>query len=386
VIALIRDQDGFRRFLLGPSTDDLRTLSSEGPIVFLNSSPYGNDAFIITSNKIERVSLTNLSYSDVESNSEILRKLTEDDGDLMQHNALRKILKWLWDNMAEPVLRTLGFARTPESDVDWPHIWWIPMGLLTLFPIHAAGYHGNSEGNTVLDRVISSYAPTAKALSQARNQVKRLESTTSAPSVLLVSMPETANRPNLENTIHEIATINAVLPHWIARIHLTNPTTSEVLQNIETCSVVHFACHGEVDADPSKSQILLQDWDVNPCTVSSLTDLNLRRAQFAYVSTCHAAKSRHTNLLDESINIAGGFLLAGFPSVIGTLWQIADKRSVQIARRVYGSMSCGDGQLEIRNAAYGLHFALREARADLLNEGFRNSDPLTWAPYIHVGA
>lgn len=128
-----------------------------------------------------------------------------------------------------------------------------------------------------------------------------------------------------------------------------------MLRNIETCSIVHLACHGEVDTDPSKSQILLRDWEFSPCTVSSLSKLiNLRQATFAYISTCHAAQSRHINLLDESINIAGGFLLAGFPSVIGTMWQIEDKRSVEIARSVYSSMSIGDGKLDIRKAAHGL--------------------------------
>ena len=386
VIALIQEQDGFSRFLLGPTAEDLKSLASSGPIVFLNSSPFGSDAFLVTPSKMERVSLTNLTYGDLESNADKLIRLSRDDSDLIQHNVLPRILKWLWDNLAEPVLQRLGFTEAPKSDHEWPHVWWIPVGLLSLFPIHAAGYHGKSDSRTVLDRVISSYAPTAKSLDQARSQVRsHLERNISPQSVLLVSMPDTPHRPSLGNTLHEIDAVVNILPQSIERISLTNPTTSELMQNIEECSIVHLACHGEVDPDPSKSQILLADWEINPCTVSSLAQKNLGKAAFAYVSACHAANSRSINLLDESINIAGGFLLAGFPSVIGTLWEIEDKRSVEIARSVYSSMCDGDGKLDIRKAARGLHFALRKAREDLLKEKFRNTDPVTWAPYIHVG-
>ena len=84
--------------------------------------------------------------------------------------------------------------------------------------------------------------------------------------------------------------------------------------------------------------------------------------------------------------MAGAFQLAGFPTVVGTLWQIQDKHSAEIAKRVYGTMLSEEGKLDIRRAARGLHFSIRQVREDMLKEsGYRTSDPLTWAPYIHVG-
>ena len=36
-----------------------------------------------------------------------------------------------------------------------------------MLPLHGAGYHQARDGRTVLDRVISSYTPTLRALSEA---------------------------------------------------------------------------------------------------------------------------------------------------------------------------------------------------------------------------
>ena len=74
---------------------------------------------------------------------------------------LSQVLEWLWDTVAEPVLAALGFDDAPEEGQPWPRLWWCPTGLLTLFPLHAAGYHGTADGHarSVLDRVVSSYTP-----------------------------------------------------------------------------------------------------------------------------------------------------------------------------------------------------------------------------------
>ena len=45
-----------------------------------------------------------------------------------------------------------------------------------------------------------------------------------------------------------------------------------------------------------------------------------------------------------------------------------------------------EDKLDIRNAARGLHFAIRKLREVLLKESrSMTSDPVTWASYIHVG-
>lgn len=45
-----------------------------------------------------------------------------------------------------------------------------------------------------------------------------------------------------------------------------------------------------------------------------------------------------------------------------------------------------DATLDIRTASRGLHFAIRRLREELFEESqFKTYDPITLAPYIHMG-
>ena len=388
-IETIRKKNGFERFLRGPSSDELKGLVP-GSIVFLNSSRFGSDAFIITDGDIRHIPLSGLLYEDVKQNSEILLEALKDGKSLSKrHRAnvrLEKILAWLWDAAIAPILDNMGFVETPQDDA-WPHIWWIPSGRLSLFPIHASGYHSNPcQG--ALDRVISSFTHTVRALDHARTQLIRIGRYPNPRSqiALLASMPSTPIQSPLPYAAEEVKIVDILLPQSISRVILQSPTKSEVLKALGQCSVAHFACHGVVDEDPSKSGILFSDWETDPFSVADVSRITLDNAELAYISACHAATSRNFGLLDESIHLAGAFQLAGFPTVVGTLWQIDDDHSATVAQYLYRTMLTQDNGLSIRQAAIGLHFALRNLREARLNEKkAKTSDPLTWAPYVHVG-
>jgi CHAT domain-containing protein len=121
-------------------------------------------------------------------------------------------------------------------------------------------------------------------------------------------------------------------------------------------------------------------------TVSSLVSQNLQSARFAYLSACHTASSRNFSLLDESRHIASSIQQARYPSVVGTLWSVRDQNSCNIAKYVYSWMlSYGSGAiLCAEKSAEGLHHAIRKTRQETRRRRF-SSDPLAWAPYIHIG-
>ena len=178
LIDTIRQKPGFKNFLRGPSMDKLQDLSDRGPIVYLNCSGFGSDAILITKDGIRHVPLPNLSHKDLGQNAATVGKILSSDT-LRTHGKnttiLRGILEWLWNVAVEPVLIELGFTETPSNDDEWPHIWWVPVGRLSVLPIHAAGYHTTPERSTI-ERVISSYVPTIRALGYARQQVDNLQS------------------------------------------------------------------------------------------------------------------------------------------------------------------------------------------------------------------
>jgi CHAT domain-containing protein len=130
--------------------------------------------------------------------------------------------------------------------------------------------------------------------------------------------------------------------------------------------------------DPSHSQLLMHDHDTAPLTVSSLGHLRLDRARLAYLSACETALTLSADLLDEAINLASAFQLAGYPHVIGTLWTINDQVAADIAEAFYAALT-HDGELAIARAATALHRAVRATRDRF------PTVPTLWAAHIHTG-
>ena len=364
-------------------------IATLGPIVVFNVSELRCDALLIEGSGIRLITLPSLTAEDLESKSEIFLNLV-----LMGHfeakNCLKRILEWLWDVAVSRILSALGFTTTPRQDAEWPRMWWIGSGLLTLLPIHAAGYHDNNKGQNVLDRVISSYTTTIQALAYARDKAAHSIHSLDQ-NALLVGMSETPGHSKLQYVEQEIEELRLLLsPHMTITVE-KKPTKERILAALSDYQIVHLACHGTFDEnDPSQSKLLLSDWQTEPLTVSNLASQALKMSQFAYLSACHTASARNLSLLDESIHLASSFQIAGYPSVVGTLWEVGDAQSATLAKDVYAMMLRGGSGLILntRKSAEALHMATRSLRsktkvAPMNRES--QSDPLIWAPYIHIG-
>jgi CHAT domain-containing protein len=288
----------------------------------------------------------------------------------------------------KPVLNELGFTQLPSSGEDWPRVWWVGSGLLTILPIHAAGYHDSSPPETAIDRVISSYASTVKSLSYARERLAKANEFKLKEKAILVAMPTTPEQNSLPSVETEVEDLRILF--FNASIDTTvmpNRTKAEVLSELPKHSIVHFACHGYPADDPSQSSLLLEDWKTASLTVSDLTSLNIESANFAYLSACHTSAARDFRLLDESISLSSAIQLSGYPSVVGSLWEVTDNYSAEVAKDVYTWILEGGGGLDTQRSGEGLHRAVRVLRdkTRIDSRSAINNDPLVWAPYIHVG-
>jgi CHAT domain len=113
-----------------------------------------------------------------------------------------------------------------------------------------------------------------------------------------------------------------------------------------------------------------------PLTVLDIASLRLARAELAFLSACQTAIGGVT-LPDESIHLAAALQLAGYRHVIGTLWTIADQLAPRLAEDVYTALGANGG-LDLTQAAYALHHAVRRLRA-------AHHNPMSWAHYVHIG-
>jgi hypothetical protein len=373
-----------------PSELALKEQAVEGPIVVFNVSSLRSDAFIITRQTIRSLRLPLLSLDDLQSHTARFVASTSNT-DLNLYRKVKKdvknILEWLWDVAVNPILIELGFTGNLSEQDVWPRICWVGSGLLNVLPIHAAGYHDLVPSRSALDCVISSYTPTIKALSYARERVvKALDKPQKA---LLISMPNTEDLSDLPFAEKEIEEVEKILSSHLVTTVQVYPTKASAVSGLEDQNIVHLACHGESSAtDPSQSKLLLKDWKSRPLTVGDLTSMNLHSAQMAYMSACHTANTANLNLLDESIHLVSGIQLAGYPSVIGSLWTVRDMHSAGVAKSVYQSMLRNGSYLDPKRAAQGLHWAVRHLRETTRSRRSANqgqSDPLVWAPYVHFG-
>ncbi|MFB7051875.1 CHAT domain-containing protein [Streptomyces vinaceus] len=414
LLAEIRDLDGFASFALPPTVGELRAEASHGPIVVFNVSGHRSDALLLTAEGLTGLPLPGLGQAAVVARINAFRRAQHtaltaaDPVEREQAQAvLVDVLEWLWDAAAGPVLDVLGHKGPPppEAEAELPRVWWAPGGLLGLLPLHAAGHHADAPQDpyrrTVMDRVVSSYTPTVRALRHARERGRPPGGRTGAAATgraLIVAMPTTPGLPGegrLRFVDAEAAVLEGLFPDRVVLRERGRgagdaaPTKANVLEHLPRCAVAHFACHGTSDpADPSQSRLLLHDHAVAPLTVGSLAPVALDHARLAYLSACRTAAIDTVDLLDEAIHLTSAFQLAGFPHVIGTLWEIDDQTAVRIARAFYEGLRTDAGPLDPDRAARALHSAVRQVRDghDLPPGYDRRRAPLLWAAHLHAGA
>jgi CHAT domain-containing protein len=132
--------------------------------------------------------------------------------------------------------------------------------------------------------------------------------------------------------------------------------------------VLHLACHGVFRPDsPFFSSLRLADgW----LTVRDAYSLKLR-AGLVTLSACETGVNAVAPG-DELIGLARGFLYAGTPSLLVSLWTVDDEATTQLMQHFYTALLAGK-----RPAA-----ALREAQLTLRRE---MPHPFFWASFVPIG-
>ncbi|PQE12949.1 TPR domain-containing protein [Rutstroemia sp. NJR-2017a BBW] len=397
LIMRIRALPGFHNFLLPPTPDELMAAANPDPIIVVNLSSYRCDAFLIERDGIRVLKLPGLTLEEVEKQAEDLRSSRQ-----AASLNVTPMLEWLWDAVCRPSLEALGF-KTPISGISLPRVWWISAGLLSQLPLHAAGRHALGSTETVLDRVMSSYASSIKALIYGRRHHVREPAGPMSDHALLVAMHKTPGLPTngiLPYAAAEVEMLNNLCPSLQLRPVKPTLRKDDVLQHLQACKIFHFAGHGQSNQkEPSQSCLLLEDWETNPLTVGDLRDHRLQDNPpfLSYLSACSTGANEADRLADEGIHLVSAFQLAGFRHVVGTLWEVSDKHCVDVAKVLYETIR-DEGMTDVA-VCRGLHRAVRALRDGQMEGGPEGRDatflgPGTqakglknhyWVPYVHFG-
>jgi CHAT domain-containing protein/tetratricopeptide (TPR) repeat protein len=282
--------------------------------------------------------------------------------------ALKQILPAVGAAIAGPVAAASRTAPEPREPV--PHIVLIPTGSLALLPLHAAEYSVDGKTRCLLDEFAVSYAPSARVLGYARDALARCQP--DASGLLAISNPATAGAEPLQFAAAEVEEIAAFFPGRSKVLAGEQATQAAVEQALDQAAYLHFACHGRFRMDdPLRSSVLLSG-GAELTVADLLARERLSKARLAVLSACQTAIADFTQLPDESVGLPAGFLQAGAPAVIGSLWPVDDISTALLMIELYRwhRKPPSGGPLDPARALRRAQLWLRDVTAGELSELF----------------
>ncbi|KIJ36044.1 hypothetical protein M422DRAFT_261593 [Sphaerobolus stellatus SS14] len=316
------------------------------------------------------------------------RKLVQLHEDSDNAGSLEIVLKDLWSLVVQPIFAEIEHLLTRSiTDNILPHITWCATGHLAFLPLHAAGVYCSSkdfENIRLLDLVVSSYTPTVTYCSITLTECMAMngQQLSSVSKILVVSQPNTPGQQSLPGTTKEVATVQK-LTHAEKSLHLGDrkASVSAVVEAMALYQWVHLACHGIQNwKDPLQSAFTLCDGKL---TLERLIDIKLDKAELAFLSACQTATGDE-NLSEEAVHLVAGRLAAGFPSVISTLWSIADSDAPLVSEAFYSSLFVLGEFVERKHRQLRIVYALHGAVKQLCEKvGVQNYEQ--WVPFVNFG-
>jgi CHAT domain-containing protein len=242
--------------------------------------------------------------------------------------ALAELLPVLGDRLTRPLANQLAYRQADRVTL-------VACGLLSLIPLHAASYQYGPEIRCLLSDYEVTYAPSARVLSAARSALSAQQKRTLA----LAGVSSPAGAGPLAFAEAELRAIAACFPSGGSRVFTeAEATRSKLLEAAAGATHIHFACHGIFDAvSPADSALLLShDGEPDPLT---LRDIMASRpfsdARLVVASACQTAVTDFMDTPDEAIGFPAGFLRAGTPGMVGTLWPVKDVSTALLMCRFY---------------------------------------------------
>jgi CHAT domain-containing protein len=104
-----------------------------------------------------------------------------------------------------------------------------------------------------------------------------------------------------------------------------NATKNTILPHLKSSNnhCHHFSCHGYFNlANPLESALFLANQE--PLTLDEIFELRLNQCRIVTLSACETGLIDLKSISDEYIGLPSGFLFAGSPSVVSSLWTVND--------------------------------------------------------------
>ncbi|KAG8731985.1 hypothetical protein FRC11_001227, partial [Ceratobasidium sp. 423] len=386
-----RKLPGFEDLLQPMKVDALVRAAQNGPIVAITCHKARCDALLILPDggHIQHLSLPNFTEEQAQNacsqlETSLRRKGLRQRGVKIRlpqgyTNSIESVLLTLWKDVVKPIIDVLGLTNDTSAD-SLPHITWCPTGAMSFLPLHAAGDYEQPRSK-VFDYAISSYTPTLTAL--LANSPSSLNRTS---RVLAIGQANTPGHTPLPGTAKELENLKAHTQNIAEYSQLRDgqATTTAVLDAMEQHDWVHLACHAHQNIkDPTKSGFFLHDGTLD---LAAINRRSFKNKGLAFLSACQTATGDE-KLPDEAIHLASGMLMAGYPSVIATMWSVMDEDAPFVADKVYSELM-RDGKIGNGEAGKALHYAVVALRDKVGEKEFATTgavlDAMEHRDWVHL--
>jgi len=376
LISQIRARKGLESFLKSPSFDDLHSAAVRGPVIMINHCRWRSDIIILLRDFPPSLIPTANDFYDRANKlrDQLLGARKKGLDSVEYEDALRSVLKELYELVGRPVIQRLNELQVPAQS----RVWWCPTSAFCSLPLHAMGPIPSDSGppRYFLDLYIPSYTPTLSALIESN---KSGSQTSGKPSLLLVLQPD----ESMEDALDEMRVVQSVDTE-VKTLISARATPTAVLDRLQDHRFVHIVCHGILEpGKPFDSSFKL--YRGNRLTLLDIIRSRLPDAEFAFLAACHTAELTDGSLSDEALHLTAAMQYCGFRSVVGTMWAMADKDGRDLAKNFYKSVFSPAEDQGVRYYERTAE-ALRDAVIKLRRRGGRGMALERWVNFVHYGA
>jgi len=218
----------------------------------------------------------------------------------------------------------------------------VPHGVLHYLPFNAL----NDGGKYLIEKKSIRFMPSASVLLYLP-----AEKTAKPGDILAFGNPDLGDpAQDLQYAQNEAVAVAKTLPR--SRVILRKEATETALKKFgEGFRYIHFATHGQFDADaPLKSALLLApDRESNGIlTLDKLYSMRLD-ADLVTLSACETGLGKIASG-DDVVGLTRGFLYAGSRSIVASLWKVDDLATSQLMTLFYSRLKEMDKREALRSA------------------------------------
>jgi tetratricopeptide (TPR) repeat protein len=260
----------------------------------------------------------------------------------LKYDDMRQTWQELSQYLIEPIAKYLKRGEV---------IYIVPHGVLHYLPFHALRH----DGRYLIEDFQIVYSPSASLIKYC--QSKRIDKFESCLSLGVVFEEEAEMVAKLFNT----------------SAYTGEGVTEDLVQReCKDKDIIHFSCHGRFNhLQPISSGLVLSNDKL--LSVNDIFNLKLN-ANLVTLSACVTGISDQRPG-DELIGLTRGFIYAGTPSVVVSLWSVEAESTLQLMKKFYTYL-INDKMTKVE--------ALQKAQLEIMEKD-KYKHPYYWAPFILVG-